>query len=374
MVSIAGLDTARILRAATGTSLVMELDDTQRGAVTSLLDHAEDTGSLCLADVATLVARLELDDEAQGAIEDEARARGLALTDDCGRNSVPATHYLNGDIASTTTDALSLFLQEVRRHPLLTAADEIELAKRIENGDEAAKERMITSNLALVVSIAKRYPTDGMTLLDLIQEGIFGLIRAAEKFDWRRGFKFSTYATYWIRQAIQRGMENKERTIRIPTNVLQRERRVQRAEKELAAELGRPPTDAEVARRAELAVGDVEALRDMSRTVTSLDRPVGEGGETAFGDLLPSDAPGPEEEVVVSLRESAVRHALLALSDTERAVVELRYGLDGEQHPVGLQEIGRRLGLRQSEVRTLERRALERLSTVREIEALKDAA
>jgi RNA polymerase primary sigma factor len=213
-----------------------------------------------------------------------------------------------------------------------------------------------------------------MTLLDLIQEGIFGLIRAAEKFDWRRGFKFSTYATYWIRQAIQRGMENKERTIRIPTNVLQRERRVQRAEKELAGELGRPPTDEEVAQRAELTVGDVEALRGMARTVTSLDRPVGESGEAAFGDLLPSDAASPEEEVHVSLRESAVRRALAELSDREREVVQLRYGLNGDKQPATVPEIGRRLGLRQSEVRSLERRALEHLSTVREIEALREAA
>src|SRR3954451_23215289 len=313
-VSMVGRDTARILRGLAGTAVLMDFDDTQRTAVTALLDQAEDSGSLCLADIATLVARLDLDDEAQGQIEDEARLRGLELTDDCGRDHMPATHYLNGELATTTTDALSLFLREVRRHPLLTASEEIELAKRIENGDEAAKERMITSNLALVVSIAKRYPTDGMTLLDLIQEGIFGLIRAAEKFDWRRGFKFSTYATYWIRQAIQRGMENKERTIRIPTNVLQRERRVQRAEKELQAELGRAPSDEELAARAELAMGDVEALRDMARTVTSLDRPVGEGGEAAFGDLLPSGAAPPEDEVHVSLREGAVRRALGGLS------------------------------------------------------------
>jgi RNA polymerase primary sigma factor len=353
----------------------VELDDSQRAAITSLLDRSEEHGCVNLGEVATLLAQLGLEDndEAEGLIEDEAHTRGLNVTDDCGRQHVPATHYLNGELAATTTDALSLFLREVRRHPLLTAAEEVELAKRIENGDEAAKERMITSNLALVVSIAKRYPTDGMTLLDLIQEGIFGLIRAAEKFDWRRGFKFSTYATYWIRQAIQRGMENKERTIRIPTNVLQRERRAQRAEKELAAELGRLPTDEEVAARAELTVGDVEALRSMARTVTSLDRPVGEAGEASFGDLLPSDAPEPEEEVVVSLRESAVHRALQELDERERAVVALRYGLDGDDRPVGIQEIGRRLGLRQAEVRSLERRALERLSTVREIEALRAA-
>jgi RNA polymerase primary sigma factor len=352
----------------------MELDDTQRDAVTSLLDASEDHGVLCLADVAALVGRLGLDAEAQLEIEDEARKRGLDITDDCGRQHVPATHYSNPELAGTTTDALSLFLREVRRHPLLTAAEEIELAKRIENGDEAAKERMVTSNLALVVSIAKRYPTNGMTLLDLIQEGIFGLIRAAEKFDWRRGFKFSTYATYWIRQAIQRGMENKERTIRIPTNVLQRERRLQRAEKELSAKLGRPPTDQEVAARAELEVEDVARLRDMARTVTSLDRPVGETGDTSFGDLLPSEDAPPEEQVVVSLRQSAVRHALEGLPDNERTVVQLRYGIDGDAEPVAIQEIGRRLGLRQNQVRTLERRALEHLSTVREIEALQDAA
>jgi RNA polymerase primary sigma factor len=352
----------------------MDLDDTQRAAVDSLLDQAEEAGCLNVSDVAALVSRLELDEEAQTHLEEEARRRGLELTDDCGRQSIPATSYINGELATATTDALSLFLREVRKHPLLTAEQEVELAKRIEHGDEAAKEQMVTSNLALVVSIAKRYPTDGMSLLDLIQEGIFGLIRAAEKFDWRRGFKFSTYATYWIRQAIQRGMENKERTIRIPTNVLQRERRLQRAEKELAAELGHSATVDQLAQRAELTPAEVHALRDMARTVTSLDRPVGEEGEASFGDLLAGEGPQPEEQVHVSLRQDAVRRALRELPDTERQVVELRYGMDGEGRPVGVQETGRRLNMRQSEVRTLERRALERLSRIREIEALHEAA
>ncbi|HYF24998.1 MAG TPA: sigma-70 family RNA polymerase sigma factor [Baekduia sp.] len=351
-------------------------DDRVRAAVTQLLDEAEERGCLNLSDLSDLVARLDLDDEAQGEIEQQAADRGISVGDDCGRATVPATTYLNGALAGATTDALSLFLREVRKHPLLTAEEEVELAKRIENGDEAAKERMVTSNLALVVSIAKRYPTDGMTLLDLIQEGIFGLIRAAEKFDWRRGFKFSTYATYWIRQAIQRGMENKERTIRIPTNVLQRERRMVRAEKELAVELGRVPTDEEVARRAELSLEDVETLRDMARTVTSLDRPVGEegSGTTAFGDLLSDARPSPEEEVHVSLREQAVRRALEELPEREREVVQLRYGMDGIGRPVGVQETAKRLGIRQPEVRALERKALERLANVREIEALREAA
>ncbi|WP_241004409.1 sigma-70 family RNA polymerase sigma factor [Conexibacter sp. SYSU D00693] len=351
-------------------------DDRAQAAITSLLDDAEDCGCVNLSELSDLITRLDLDEEAQGEIESMAVERGLSVADDCGKTKSAVT-FLNGDMASATTDALSLFLREVRKHPLLNAAEEVELAKRIENGDEEAKQRMITSNLALVVSIAKRYPTDGMTLLDLIQEGIFGLIRAAEKFDWRRGFKFSTYATYWIRQAIQRGMENKERTIRIPTNVLQRERRLQRAEKELAVELGRAPSDEEVADRAELKLDDVQALRDMARTVTSLDRPVGEDdGGASFGDLLAGEGPQPDEEVHVSLREDAVKRALEALPEREREVLALRYGVDGDAggQPVGVQETAKRLGIRQPEVRALERRALERLATVRELEALREAA
>lgn len=354
----------------------MDFDDEQtQAAVTALLNDAEENGCLGLRDLSELATRFDLDEEAQAAIAAEARERGADVNDDCGRQSVGPTAYKNRELAGSTTDALSLFLREVRRHPLLTAEEEVELAKRIEQGDDEAKARMVTSNLALVVSIAKRYPTDGLTLLDLIQEGILGLIRAAEKFDWRRGFKFSTYATYWIRQAIQRGMDNKERTIRVPTNVLQRERKVQSARKRLAAKLGREPTDEEVAAEAELSLGDVVSLQDVARTVTSLDRPVGEEGDVAFGDLLPSSSPAPEEEVVVSLREQAVRRALDELPDRERAVVELRYGVDGAaEGPVGVVEAGRRLGLAQREVRTLERQALERLSAVRELESLSEAA
>src|ERR1044072_5800011 len=253
----------------------MELDlDSPPAQLASLLESGEEQGCVNLSELDTLARRLEVDDEDLHALHEAFEARGINVSDDCGRTNIPQTDYGNGSLASATTDALGLFLNEIRRHPLLTAAEEVELAKRIEQGDAAAKERMINSNLALVVSIAKKYPQNELPLLDLIQEGIFWLIRAAEQFDWRRGFKFSTYATYWIRQAIQRGMENKERTIRIPTNVLQRERKAARAEKELAAELGRKPTAAEVAERVELALRDVEALKDMARTVTSLDRPV----------------------------------------------------------------------------------------------------
>jgi len=349
-------------------------DETTSSAVAELLDQAEEAGCLNTSDLGAIAGRLDLDEEDVAAIAEEAAARGIDVRDDCGREGVAATTYTNGALAEATVDTLGLFLREVRRHPLLTAEEEIELAKRIEQGDEEAKQRMITSNLALVVSIAKRYPRGDLTLLDLIQEGILGLIRAAEKFDWRRGFKFSTYATYWIRQAIQRGIDNKSRTIRVPSHVAQRERKVQQAERALAARLGRDPTDEEVAEAAEVDVEDVRALREVVRTVTSLDRPVGEEESTALGDLLASEEPEPEEQVLVSLREEAVRRALQDLSDPERRIVELRYGIDGGEGPVGLAEAGRRLGLKPNEARRLEQRALQHLSTVREIEALREAA
>jgi RNA polymerase primary sigma factor len=348
--------------------------DSTTAAVTQLLDRAEERGCVSLSELSDLASRLELSEDDLTALHDQADARGVEVTDDCARETVPATVYLNSELATTTTDALGMFLREIRRYPLLTAEEEVRLAKRIERGDEAAKHTMITSNLALVVSIAKKYPPEDLTLLDLIQEGILGLIRAAEKFDWRRGFKFSTYATYWIRQAIQRGIENKARTIRVPTNVLQRERKIRRAERDLTTRLGREPTDEEIAEATELEPDQVSGMRDIARTVTSLDRPVGEEGETAFGDLLPSEGPQPEEEVAVSLRESAVRRAVAELPAAEREIVQLRYGVIGSEGPVGLAEASRRLGLRQSEARRLEARALERLSVLRELETLREAA
>jgi RNA polymerase primary sigma factor len=349
-------------------------DDTTSAAVAELLDHAEEDGCLNVSELSDVADRLELDEDDVHTIQEQASARGLDLRDDCGRERVPATTYTNRALASATTDTLGMFLREIRRYPLLTAQEEVELAKRIEEGDDEAKQRMITSNLALVVSIAKRYPRGELTLLDLIQEGILGLIRAAEKFDWRRGFKFSTYATFWIRQAIQRGIENKARAIRVPTNVAQRERKVERTQRELATKLGRDPTDEEVAEAAEVDVEQVRALRDIARTVTSLDRPVGDEESTALGDLMASDAPQPEEEVLVSLREEAVHQALEHLAEPERRMVQLRYGLDGAAEPVSLAEAGRRLGLGQREARRLEQQALRHLATAREIEALREAA
>ena len=215
----------------------------------------------------------------------------------------PGPVYSHDELAILTSDALQLFLRDVRRHPLLTAADEVELAKRIERGDLAAKERMVNSNLRLVVSLAKKYQGHELSLLDLIQEGILGLIRAAEKFDWRKGYKFSTYATFWIRQAIQRGLANQGRTIRIPVHIGQRERKIARVERELAARQGRPPSDDEVAAGAGITLEELHETREVMRTITSLERPVGEEGETELGDLLASDEPEPHHEVEIGLRD-----------------------------------------------------------------------
>ena len=355
----------------------MELDlDDPPAPLARLLDTAEETGCVNLSELDQIARRLGWPDDELCDLHEAFEVRGIDVTDDCGRSNVPATDFVNGGLAVATTDALGLFLNEIRRHPLLTAEEEVELSKRIEQGDAAAKERMINSNLALVVSIAKKYPQNELPLLDLIQEGIFGLIRAAEKFDWRRGFKFSTYATYWIRQAIQRGIENKARTIRVPTNIAQRERKIQRTRRELLTKLGRDPTNEEIAEAAELEPGQVEAMDDLTRTVTSLDRPVGEADGAALGDLLGDERAGPAEEVEVALRDDALRRAIERLPDEERKVVALRYGVDGgsEVGPVGIREASRRLGITQPETRKIEQRALERLAGLREIEALREAA
>ena len=351
----------------------MTVDITTRPELQALTLRGEQNGCINLSELAEQVHALELADEELETLHERIEARGIALTDDCGRTDVVTTTYRPDDLAGTTTDALQLFLNELRRYPLLSAAEEIELAKRIEQGDLEAKERMIHSNLRLVVSIAKKYQGHELSLLDLIQEGIFGLIRAAEKFDHRRGYKFSTYATFWIRQAIQRGLANKARTIRIPVHIGQRERKIARASRELSARLGREPSDTEIAGEAELPVEHVEEVRAAARTVTSLDRTVGEEGDTAFGDLLPSDQPELEEEIQVTLAREALHRTVDDLPEAERTVIRLRYGIDGGE-PKPLRETGRELGLSAERVRQLESRALKRLSSQGELDALRDAA
>ncbi len=355
------------------------VDPEARIRIDALIASAEEC--LNLSQLAEITEELELDEDQVQALHDYVADRGFSTTDDCERVEAPLTpgtqrgaRVAYGDWAGSTTDALQLFLNEIGRHPLLTKAQEQALAKRVEDGDPVAKEQMINANLRLVVSLARRYQGHDLPLLDLIQEGIIGLIRAVEKFDWRKGFKFSTYATFWIRQAIQRGIENKARTIRIPVNVSQRERRVARVERDLNTKLGRPPSDEEIAAGAEVTLDQLADIRDLARTVTSLDKPVGESDESALGDLLPSQGASTEEEVIVGLREDAIKRALEGLAPVERDVLQLRYGIAGGDGPHPLTETGRRLGISADRVREVERKALERLSLNREIGALREAA
>ena len=335
----------------------------------ALIEQGEDCGCVNLSAFNDIVQDLDLDDQELAGFYELVEERGIELTDDCGHPEAEETHYSNTEVATMTTDSLQLFLNEAGRWPLLTAAEEVELAKRIERGDAAAKERLINSNLRLVVSIAKRYQGHGLSLLDLIQEGIIGLIRAAEKFDWRRGFKFSTYATWWIRQAVQRGVANKSRTIRIPVHIVERERKIARAERELGLQLGRPPTDQEVAKRAKLQLKHVREVRSAPRTVASLDKPAAEEGDASFGDLVATAHGSVEEEIVVGFEEDALRRAVERLPAIEKEIVKRRYGLNGDPDPQSLEEIGRVLGISRERVRQIESRALERLAEQREIAA-----
>jgi RNA polymerase primary sigma factor len=278
-------------------------------------------------------------------------------------------HYTQAAVAEATSDSLQLFLRDISQRPLLTAAQEVDLAKRIEKGDTAAKNRMIESNLRLVVSNAKRYRGLGLPFLDLIQEGIIGLIRAVEKFDHRRGFKFSTYATWWIRQAMQRALQQQSRTIRIPVHVGQELARVRAAERRLSVEMGRDPTSEEVAKAVGIEVEQLEELRAAERIPVSLEARVGSEGDTELGSLLPQPGPTPFDELAVELAETSIRKALLRLDDRGRTVIELRFGLGGNE-PLPLREVARRMGLSAEGVRKLERRALRTLAEERELQAL----
>ena len=283
------------------------------------------------------------------------------------------TRKLEASPDTGTLESLELFFRQARTHSLLTAAEEIELAKRIERGDLEAKNRMINANLRLVVSQARRYQGHGLPMEDLVQEGMLGLIRAVEKFDWRRGFKFSTYGTLWIRQAIQRGLQNSGRTIRLPVHVAQRQVKVRKVESDLNTRLGREPTDEEIAAVAELPVEQVFEIRELSRNLASLDQPVGEDGETALGDLLPSERPEPIDEVSDKLREQQVKAIVARLPENERQVIDLRFGLSGDE-PRTVRQTGSELGIGPTRAAELEARALQRLAGIPELEALRPAA
>jgi len=334
--------------------------------VRALLETSEHAGTIRLQQVAELVETHELTPLEHDALLRELDKRGIEVVDPPVSPEPPPPAVA---AAESTTDALQLFLREAGRHTLLTAAQEVALAKRIERGDLDAKQTMIQANLRLVISIAKNYRNQGLPFLDLIQEGTLGLIRAVEKFDWRRGFKFSTYATWWIRQAVARALADKARTIRMPVHIVERLQKMNRAERSLWTVLGREPTLEEIADEANLTLQQVHEVRAAARASTSLDAPIGDTDDAVLGDFVAGDDLLPEEKVELELRSQALQAALGSLPDREREVVTLRYGLGGTE-PKTLEEIGRRLGLTRERVRQIEIDSLRRLAAQREMQAV----
>jgi RNA polymerase primary sigma factor len=338
--------------------------------LTMFVEDAEERGVVDVAALDSVAAELDLDDEELGALRSELETRGVEIAPDESTVDDEAHEPLVTSAPAATTDSMTLFMNEIGRHSLLTAAEEVELAKRVERGDKEAKERMINSNLRLVVSIARRYQGHGLPLGDLIQEGIIGLNRAVEKFDWRRGFKFSTYATWWIRQACQRAISNQSRTIRVPAHVHERRVKLARVGRQLEAQHGREPTSEELAEAAGLEVQHVEEALGAVEASVSLNQAVGADANAEFGDLFADPAAAdPLEEAGEALRRQAVRTALGSLPELERRILELRFGFDGEQHT--LETIERALGISRERVRRLEREALAQLA--QELEGVVDA-
>jgi RNA polymerase primary sigma factor len=269
-------------------------------------------------------------------------------------------------------DSLRLYLREIGKVPLLTADQEVYLAKRIERGDMFAKTQMIEANLRLVVSIAKSYLGRGLSFLDLIQEGSLGLIRAVEKFDYRKGYKFSTYATWWIRQAVTRAIADKARTIRIPVHMVEKLNKVVHIERQLVQRLGREPRPDEIAEELEMTTEEVREILRMSQLPVSLEKPIGEEEESELGDFVEDEsAESPFDTATLSLRREDVEHALSALPERERQVIELRFGLRGTQ-PCTLEEVGRAFGVTRERIRQIENNTLKKLESLPEAQGLKD--
>jgi len=365
---------------------VAELQELEE--VKLLMAKGQQTGVLTYAEVATALAEVDLDEgdveELHGFLEkseielvedDPALANRpedeRAVDGKRGRRKAKATIDLKPDM---TTDSLQLFLKDIGKVRLLTAQEEVDLAKRIERGDLDAKQKMVESNLRLVVSIAKNYRNQGLPFLDLIQEGTLGLVRAAEKFDYRKGFKFSTYATWWIRQAIARALADKARTIRIPVHVVEKLNKIGRAERKLVTELGREPTPDEIADVTGIEPDEVDSIKRSAQAPVSLEKPVGDEEESEFGQFIADErAESPYERAAEILTKEALREALENLSYRERRVLELRYGLGGE-HPRTLDEVGRTFNVTRERIRQIENQSLKKLQSLAEAQKLRDVA
>jgi RNA polymerase primary sigma factor len=338
----------------------------------ALVVRAQEAGFLTQDEIALALEDLDLDagqmDELYQTLEDlHIDVLEAAPQDEAEVDPEPEAH-------DVSTDALQLFLKDIGRVALLTAAQEVELSKRIERGEHRAKQQMVEANLRLVVSIAKNYRNQGLPFLDLIQEGTIGLVRAAEKFDYRKGFKFSTYATWWIRQAVARALADKSRTIRMPVHVVEKLNKISRAERKLLAELGHDPTADEIAIELELEREGVEQIRRSAQAPISLEKPVGDEEESEFGHFLAdATAAQPDEAAETTMRKETLRRVLSALAPRERRVLELRYGLDG-QHPRTLDEVGRTFNVTRERVRQIENQSLKKLQALAESQKLRDVA
>jgi RNA polymerase primary sigma factor len=346
--------------ATENTALAPELE--------GLVERGLERGHVTLAEVNEALA--EVGDEAMPVEEATRELDGMGIEvrdEDNAEQRGPVVL----PVADGPTDSLERFLSEIGRYPLLTKVEEIQLAKRVEAGDMLAKRRMVESNLRLVVSIAKNYRGQGLGFLDLIQEGILGLIRAVEKFDWRRDLKFSTYATWWIRQAVARALADKSRTIRLPVHVVERLQKVNRAERTLMLRLAREPSNEEIADEAKLPLYQVLEVRSAARSPISLEEPVGDEGESSFSDFLAdTDAIDPSDAVADRLRHETLQLGLETLHERNRRVLELRYGLDGRD-PRTLDEIGREFGLTRERIRQIEVEALRDLAQMGDLQGLR---
>jgi RNA polymerase primary sigma factor len=335
-----------------------------------LLETARENGSVTAEEIALAFDELDLE---AGQLEDVYRT--LEESDvEIVAQAEEEEADLDARVADISADSLQLFLKDIGKVPLLTAAQEVEIAKRIERGEHRAKQEMIEANLRLVVSIAKRYRNQGLPFLDLIQEGTIGLVRAAEKFDYRKGFKFSTYATWWIRQAVARALADKARTIRMPVHVVEKLNKIVRSERKLRAELGREPLSFEIAKDLDLTIDEVEQIRRSAQTPVSLEKPVGDEEESEFGQFLTDETtPLPEEAAETSMRRETLVKILSKLSSRERRVLELRYGLDG-QHPRTLDEVGRTFNVTRERIRQIENQSLKKLRALADAQVLRDVA
>jgi RNA polymerase primary sigma factor len=354
---------------AVGVRAVGDLLETDEAR--GLLEAAHASGTVNADEIALALDELDLD---ATQIDDFYHALDELHVDVVAGDPAAEEPVLDDETREVSTDSLQLFLKDIGRVELLTAAQEVELAKRIERGDHGAKQQMVEANLRLVVSIAKKYRNQGLPFLDLIQEGTIGLVRAAEKFDYRKGFKFSTYATWWIRQAVARALADKARTIRMPVHVVEKLNKIVRSERKLRAELGREPSSREIGRDLDLGADEVEQIRRSAQTPVSLEKPVGDEEESEFGHFLTDETePLPDEAAEVTMRKETLRAILSSLAPRERRVLELRYGLDG-QHPRTLDEVGRTFNVTRERIRQIENQSLKKLRALADAQKLREVA